>query len=654
MLWPATTSAQEIVKTTIRPFEFKTLTELYANKDWKKRMSNTKKQGRYEQVIPVTLPDGNPGMMCHTSSGGYILRDSTGTNKYDGFVMTETNIESINGKDYLQLIMRPTSKYALYTMDGKTVLYEGLSYRVLKAGKHIIFWRPYYNEYFNSEGTSILYGGDDATKTSIHYVPEVKPEMRTVYVENDSIEMLCSATPEFLYLNSTYNGKYIYYEKIKDFEGKDLFKGLTWNMAPFPTEETGYYIITRERPSLEIKEVNREVGGEIIPYRCLALKNNWEVGELLDCHGMIVKRNGGIEYSSPDHSITYRTKENGRYLKGAIFLRDSTLNVPPLFTDVMYKFDETGKTWKPYVRRSLFGPSEPYVTGMDTTPDFRNSIERDIEYNKINMSELEERYGEGHKWDERDLAYVNYLATANTFWLQSVYEYKPWLSQSISETAKNGKKFIETANNSTFIHDYIYAQRIYEKAKTNYKGKGVPAMAEQLIALTQKKKQDVQEWVDYQTNLFNLAIEQNEKNAKEEEGHAAVRERQSAMARAATKARQRAKENDNAANLLIMTAVMRSVNKTLGNIFGGNKPRVTYTGNGNGSYNVPANTGGTGTSSGGAVNTAQKCGRCNGTGACSACHGHPGKATSAKNSPNCHGCGGNGRCTYCGGSGYKR
>lgn len=53
------------------------------------------------------------------------------------------------------------------------------------------------------------------------------------------------------------------------------------------------------------------------------------------------------------------------------------------------------------------------------------------------------------------------------------------------------------------------------------------------------------------------------------------------------------------------------------------------------------------------VETASKCSHCHGTGSCTACHGHPGKAT-AGSDRKCSGCNGSGRCTYCQGTGYRR
>lgn len=654
-LCPGRSLGQEYVKTSARPFEFRELTELRSDKDWKKRMTATKKEHKYKEVRPVQLPDGRPGMFCLTAAGTYVLRDGDGKYSYGGFGMTETNIETIDGKEYVQLLCKPEAKAALYTMDGRAILNEGYTYGVLRAGSHIIFWRPFYNEFFNEQGKSVFFGGSSDDTPSIHYTPEVKPGIKTVTVNGETMDMVCSATPEFLYFNHTVSGKEVAYMAAKDFEGNDMFSGLTWNMRPFPSPETGYYMKDVQQDNLfEVKVVNREVGGEVIPYRCLALKNSRIYGDLLDCHGNIVSWATDMAYSSPDHSITYRQSVNGRLLKGAIFVRDTTLNVPPLFADVMYKFDEESGAWKPYVRRSLFGPSEPYTPGMDTTPDFLNTVERDIEHGKVNTYELAERYGEGHKWSERDLAYVNYLFEQEVNAQQSLSGYKPESTFSLSEVARQGKDFIRYAEEGVFLHHHNSVLRVYQQALASNTGKEARNLAEQLISLTEKRKQEAQEWIDRQTELYTFVIEQSEKNAAEEAAREAASRKQSSQAPVAVAARRKSQDTDNATSLLILNAVMRGVSNTLSNIRGGNRLRVTYTGGNNGGFTAaPVGGGSGGTSSGSPVNAAEKCGRCGGTGSCSACHGHPGKATSAKDSPVCHGCGGTGRCPYCT-NGYKR
>lgn len=206
------------------------------------------------------------------------------------------------------------------------------------------------------------------------------------------------------------------------------------------------------------------------------------------------------------------------------------------------------------------------------------------------------------------------------------------------------------------MYAFDIAKGIYEQAQKDYANKATAELARNLIAMTDQKIEAAQKRAAQLVSIYNLEIEQNEKHIQRKERNEAIRAQQEEMARAAAAARQQAQETNQATNALIIGAVMRSVGNALGRALGGRSGgsnlRVKYVGGGGG-YNAPVNGGTTGTSSGAAVQTAKKCGRCNGTGSCNACLGHPGKATAGSKSPNCSACHGSGRCTYCGGSGYR-
>lgn len=672
---PVKTMGQEVVKNSTHAFKFKAVEELANDENWKTKLACTKDTYKYKEVKVVTLPNGTVGILGTMNAekreqkGAFQLLDSESNIIYGYTPFTSLSIDKIDDKDYIQLFNRNTSQYSLYDIDGKQILNNGPAYTILKCGSHIVFRRfgNEHNSYYDLNGELIHYGLSNTTNESFHYVPEVKPEIKPVIVDDNSIEMLCAATPEYMYTSGKTSGISSDFLYMSDISGNKLFNGSSWNKEPYPSVETGYFIEVIGKPAFEIKEIDKEVNGEIATYRCLTLKNQTSKGKLFDCNRKIVENVYGIEYSAPDHSIKYKVKEGKRELKGAIFLRDAKLNVPPLFADVMYKLDEKTNEWKPYVRRTLFGPSEPYVAGMDATPDYQNDIERDIENDNLYAHQLGKRYGDDHKWSARDLAYIDYFcsqkanSTLDTF--EANIDISEKASRPISEIAATGKNFLSITNGQYNLKSYQIALSLYEKAKTNYAEENVPAMAENMIEVTKNKLKNAQERTTRLEKRFRLAIEQHEKNISEEAKLTAVREYRRSLTPEITKSNRERNENNRMMGLLILNAVVRNVGNVLGRALGGrptgNQLRVTYVG-GAGGYNAPVNGGAvntsagtTGTSSGAAVQTAKKCGRCNGTGSCNACLGHPGKATAGSKSPNCSACHGSGRCTYCGGSGYR-
>lgn len=668
ILMPVKTTGQIPMNPHARTFEIKVQTELLGDKDWAKRMKKVKKIYGLQSVEPVMLPTGKPGMRGYPKPdkyrgrySGYSLFDSAGNNITDYHRVHAVEIHSIRGKDYIwYLTDKVNNEGLLCNMDGKRLFSKPSTYQIVSDLNHVLLWckQKDVSIFYDTDGNMVHYGGEFIY--AVNFVRAITPGVKSISADGKTIDMLCAQTPEYFYTSGIVNGSSYKYRDIKDFKGNKIFNTGVWNAVPFPSIESGYFLNLPENTEFEVMDVEQEVGGELVPYRTLGFKYYDRGFKLFNYNGNIIPEGFDLEYSAPDHSIKYKVLDNHRFLKGAKFLADSTLDVPPLFADVMYKYDETSSQWKPYVRRTLFAPSEPYVAGMDTTASYRNPAERAIESNNMSIFDIESAYGENHKWDERDLAYVDYFCTkeANKS-LQRYffnYEFDQSFKRTTAEIANTGKKVIKDIDNNVHLYALNVAKRIYEQAKKDYASKATVTLATDLIAMTDKKIEAAQQRAAQLVSIYKLEIEQNEKNIQRKERNEAIRAQQEEMARAAAAARQQAQETDRTTNALIIGAVMRSVGNALGRALGGRSGgsnlRVNYVGGGGG-YNAPVNGGTAGTSSGAAVQTAKKCGRCNGTGSCNACLGHPGKATAGSKSPNCSACHGSGRCTYCGGSGYR-
>lgn len=668
ILMPVKTTGQVPMNPHARTFEIKIQTELLGDKDWAKRMKKVKKIYGLQSVEPVMLPTGKPGMRGYPKPdkyrgrySGYSLFDSAGNNITDYHRVHAVEIHSIRGKDYIwYLTDKVNNEGLLCNMDGKRLFSKPSTYQIVSDLNHVLLWckQKDVSIFYDTDGNMVHYGGEFIY--AVNFVRAITPGIKSISADGKTIDMLCAQTPEYFYTSGIVNGSSYKYRDIKDFKGNKIFNTGVWNAVPFPSIESGYFLNLPENTEFEVKDAVQEVGGDILPYRTLGIKYRNTSARLYDYSEQIIPDSYGLEYSAPDHSIKYTVLDNHRYLKGAKFLADSTLDVPPLFADVMYKYDEKANQWKPYVRRTLFGLSEPYVTGMDTTPNYRNNVERAIENNEMSIYNIHKAYGENHKWDEKDLAYVDYFCTKEArsrlegYFIS--YESAKLLKYTTEKLAKEGKEVIKDIESNYHLYAFNIAKGIYEQAQKDYANKATAELAKNLIAMTDQKIEAAQQRAAQLVSIYNLEIEQNEKNIQRKGRNEAIRAQQEEVARAAAAARQQAQETDRTTNALIIGAVMRSVGNALGRALGGRSGgsnlRVNYVGGGGG-YNAPVNGGTAGTSSGAAVQTAKKCGRCNGTGSCNACLGHPGKATAGSKSPNCSACHGSGRCTYCGGSGYR-
>lgn len=698
ILFPLKMQGQEAqpIKVARTPVTLKVTKDVDPKSKLAELIKGGRAENKFKSVEAVIFPDGTKGVMAVLArekgekKDKFWLFTDKGEMKYGWEQITDLYLVKIDGKDYvLAANENAPTRCRLFTPEGID-LFKNLvpvkDFEVLNLDGHIVIKQDRGQQYVFSDlaGHELWTIMADATDASIHYMPAVKAGVKTMVVSGDSIDVACTATPAGFYVSEMVGDDFYDYVHVMDEEGKKLFEHVGPDIVPYPMDGTGYFISAAEPPVYDIRTDVKEVGGEILPYRVLYMKNKDNLCSVADCNGVVLPDYYKVEYSSPDHVLYYTSLKGSRPLRGAVFLRDTALNVPPLFADVMYKVDSATQQWKAYVRRSKFGNSEPYVPGMNPDPVDLNDIERDLEYGKVMLFEVEKRCGRSHKWTKRELAYVAQCAEEEVNGDLNYYERVLNEHLSVEYVAIMSKSFFLAREQMSDLNGYKTALRIFDLAKKHEAEDGVCVMATNMKELMQRKMQLAEERAALIGERFNAFKEEHAKEiakleskkvaANPVEGQrrrglaSSLYERAKAKQATVTGSGQRRtsfsqsvsrnRAQRNACNaemgVLIISSVLKNVGRVFGHTFGGSRHGLTVemVPGGNSLYgssvtSVPAQSSG-----GSAVQKSQKCGRCNGTGQCNACMGHPGYATAGDSKRKCSACHGSGRCTYCN-NGYR-
>lgn len=629
------------------------------------RLKEMKKTFEAEKVVPMHWSDGTdrlllyykkkkgeeyPTFTVRTLDGDYLMGRVTHVDKF-----------SFEGRDYYYgRNMNEFSKNCVVTVDGKSIYSDGCSFAIIDYEGDKVFTTSLGTSriYYSLDGSRSFYGGDNA----FQYLPSVKPGVHSIPVGTEVIDMLSEGTDGFLYIDEMYEGLRFNYSSCQKLDGTKIDFAGTGSMSPFPAKESGYMVSNKKfEPVIEI--ISRNIDGKSLIFKELRGFNDLSKYTLYTNNGKVVIKDGiDITYSAPDHSIHYSVwdYDNHRKVRGAVFLRDSTLNIPPLFNEVAYNYDETAGKWKPYVRTELFGSFVPYTPGMDASPKYADEGEKLIDQGDY-WKAVFDHYRilpDTHKWTAKEIALVNHAAMRYTKErLLGDLSRIEYTEHGISSTKSNADmartfiKYIDDGNYKTLLY---YADQINKKVAGLTKDAALKSFAEESSKMIADYETSV---TDMAANIHSLYQAMIDADAKKSTTSTAVSTtfRDKVMEATAATSHKQQYNND-----FLMTGVMMLVNNAVrrvtggGNVRGNSNLRVTYVPGGNPgqTYSAPVTTGSESTS-GAAVKTSPKCSACGGTGSCNACRGHVGKATSGNSNRECSGCHGDGRCYICGGSGYK-
>lgn len=346
---------------------------------------------------------------------------------------------------------------------------------------------------------------------------------------------------------------------------------------------------------------------------------------------------------------TYYDYKKSRQLERVISLRDSALNIPPTFREAGYLRD--GDKLVPYVRRTMLSKAEPYVAGMDTTANFANEGERELEARNFwGAYEYYDKLPEDHKWTVRELVGMN-MATLEHFGKQLNKGYEILDGY---ETGKYNDKYLSVSDEEirkdkvSYEYDDIIKWG-YTSLKEKNEKIAAAATDKNLKTAATTSAGVAEKLIGVYADLCK-ALDQAESDYSDRKAQAEA-DRQIAEAenrrRAAEQAELRRQQNAQAG-----TAIMQAVGNTLRGIFGGGSSSKRSSGYSGGGYSGGgAATGGSSAKSSGG--NLVMCSACGGKGTCNACRPYPGYASRGSNKP-CAACGGQVKCKYCGGVGKVR
>lgn len=525
-------------------------------------------------------------------------------------------------------------------------------------------------------------------KQTVNTVSAVEPGLVTVKVDGESIDFFNPGSPAYTYTSQNYFG----YDGMDDAEfhkfhwinlgGKKFNRIGRWSVVQndfYLSEKTGMLINPGfgQEAEYHVSTVVRDVNGTPQVFKEVKLGSDYDIVTLVSVDGTIeLNAVSELTYSSPDHVIRYKRMVPGtiRRVQGAIFLRDSTLNVPAEFAEVAYDVDKVSGQWRPYVRKQLFGEMLPYTPGMDSTPQYNNDGEKNANEGYHNSAVYYYATRDTtYSFSRRDLAILNHAAVEdarnNTLWEKHDLDV-------VNPGERQARWKLEQWGFNTYANCLILAIEVNDFAEKHTDDEAVREYAAQSKHMLSAQKdesdrlvaryvKEVRANMDQYIKADKYKAEADARRGKrlDEQAKARVKE-QKKLAKQRRREYQRDNSSFNESNAMIALAILGSVNRTLATVFGGGRNqtssnqgfRVIYTpgtSSGYGGGGVSGADQNSSTSSGSAkVSTPRKCTACSGSGACPACRRHPGKATAASKSLDCHGCHGSCRCSACGGSGF--
>lgn len=603
-------------------------------------------------------------LLGRTPKEEFMVRRPDGRELFGGNAITNAETASVDGKLLYHGYNTNTNRHYLETDEGKRILTSDGSIALLDDGEEKIWFTMSGTNpaFYNYEGGTIFWIG--GTSTQIESTPAIAGGIKEVIVGGEKVSMYSPAYPKYFYAQTSDNYDYIHLA-TRDGERVGMIDPERDNF--FPTPGAGY-IISSYDPDIDYYTQKRytEFGGEMVQLNEIVTTAG---GQPLKIKGAdtkeILSDASDIAYNTDSHSITYndygRTREANQ---GAIFLRDSTLNIPPHFYEAGYRFNASTEKWEPWVRRKLYAKSEPYVPGMEETPvTYADEGEKMVNEGKYYeaLYNYYMKLPEDHKFTKDELSLINFAAIGGGITQLEQAHYEGLLSPTPDLAVRSYRLALDVINKNMHLYTTGYASQLYDRAIASPANKDVAAYAKSLKADLADTKSKLTTWGDaIKAHKEQLIAEYEEANRASTPSASTYTRTLPVASSAATTSSVSGANSNSAANAALAAAVAGMVSRTISRAMGigasrGNGFTVTYT---PGASSVGAGTGvisdaSTGSSSSGAsVKTAQKCTHCT-SGECQACKNHPGFATAGDSTHKCKVCGGNARCSYCGGSGYR-
>lgn len=565
----------------------------------------------------------------------YAVDWNTKEKMFSSVPVCDVKMEKIGDKDFY--VGLHSSRKSLQRCDGKKLLDAVDDYMVKDCnGKPLIISQKFSTYYvYDIDGNKI-------------FKPQNKPEWIAPVAKGETTIMV-DGTPFIFYTNGEpgyfmdgynvldENGSNVKHEGLKDYRPFINNKtGLMWRNYDSSTK----WIVTHSATNWGGKTVETKILQPIQDFT-----DRVYISMATPSGKVLFKDAFDVYYDSYEQSIHYKIFDGNshRNLAGTYFLRDTTLNIPPMFSEVGYA--KEGSVWKPYVRTSLFADPQPYIAGMDTIPRYANKGEREYEQNSPTSAMFYyTKLPKDHKWTIRELKGLNasVLQFVNTTSKSLLYEYLKsyttgkYILQDVDESDFI-KGLEETVENKYNISPYDDATSINEyaaKTSTNAQTREYAANAAKFIH---------EEKLKY-INLVAACKEAKATHLRQKQMAAAQAEAARQQTIREMEKRQVQKAESEARQAAI---IMQAVGNVLGNIFSNTSKR-----NGGTIYNGGASN--TSTTTGNSTSSnLRTCIGCGGTGKCNACKNHPGLAVATGNKK-CQRCHGDGLCPDCHGAGKRR
>lgn len=603
-------------------------------------------------------------LLGRTPKEEFMVRRPDGRELFGGSAITNAETASVDGKLLYHGYNTNTNRHYLETDEGKRILTSDGSIALLDDGEEKIWFTMSGTNpaFYNYEGGTIFW--ISGTSTQIESTPAIAVGIKEVIVGGEKVPMYSPAYPKYFYAQTSDNYDYIHLA-TRDGERVGMIDPERDNF--FPTPGAGY-IISSYDPDIDYYTQKRytEFGGEMVQLNEIVTTAG---GQPLKIKGAdtkeILSDASDIAYNTYSHSITYNDYDRTREAnQGALFLRDSTLNIPPHFYEAGYRFNASTEKWEPWVRRKLYAKSEPYVPGMEETPvTYADEGEKMVNEGKY-FEALINYYmdlPEDHAFTKEELSLIGFAGISGGITRLEEAHYQGLISSDPALEIRSHQIAIESLEKGLHTAPANFAKQLSERAIAKPANKEAATYAKALKTEMEETEKTLAVWGN------DIKARKEQYIADYEASTRAATSRNSTYTRtlpvassSASTASVSGANSNSAANAALAAAVAGMVSRTISRAMGigasrGNGFTVTYT---PGSSSVGAGAGvssdaSTGSSSSGAsVKTAQKCTHCT-SGECQACKNHPGFATAGDSTHKCKVCGGNARCSYCGGSGYR-
>lgn len=471
LLFSATEARGQFVPMKHKPQKAceKVVRQLGNDKNFKEQdnqtIANTNKTVKTKRMELQRWADGSEMLIAYVDNPkkGFVVFMNNGKALFGKKPVTKAEIMDIDGNVYYYGTDAVNNLHYLCNSKGWEIVYATGPVTILDDGEDKILStvKNGKTEYRSLTGSYLC---SSKSSDMIETTPAATAGIRSYMLDGDTVDIYSPERPKYFYNHPSDES---IFAEIHQMDGK-LMGMLNLESDMFlVSPETGWVISSNE-PDFKVNKITRkfDLNGKETTENVIVNNAYCQSTDFKNSKGeKILSMVEDIAYGTTTHAVYYTKKHK----EGAIFLRDTALNIPPRFFKVGYLLDSLTGTWQPWVQIKAFDTSVPYVKGMENNPvEYDNEGEKLVNEGQYSSAlRYYSQLPEDHIWTQKELRLINHAAVEYGF--RDIAR-EHFLSTPLSnpDAAKLNEKLkhcIDHLNKEIYKSCHISALKIFDRAK---------------------------------------------------------------------------------------------------------------------------------------------------------------------------------------------